>query len=88
MITVTGNLSQVAAIGGETTGWAIRLDSEIKINGKNVSSIEVSGDKQDFAKVENKHVEATGELSARHGVERSEWIVLDVSSIRELARSH
>jgi hypothetical protein len=87
-ITVTGKLLHVVGIGGETTGWAIRLDSEIEIKGKRIVSIEVHGEKRDLLKLENKHVEAMGTLSVRHGVERGEWAVLEVSSIRESAGNH
>jgi len=41
-ITVTGKLDRVMAIGGESTGWAIQLDSEAAIDGKQVNSIEVA----------------------------------------------
>jgi heat shock protein HslJ len=60
-ITVTGKLTRVMAIGGESTGWAIQLDSEATIDGKQVNSIEVDSRKtKRLEKLENKHVEATG----------------------------
>jgi len=40
-ITVTGKLGRVMAIGGESTGWTILLDSEATIDGKQVNSVEV-----------------------------------------------
>lgn len=85
-ITVSGTLVRVSGIGGETTGWAIQLDSQIKVQGEQLNSIEVSGGRSAFAKLENKHVEATGKVSLRHGVMRREWPVLEVSSIRESHR--
>lgn len=85
-ITVSGTLVRVAGIGGETTGWAIQLDSQIEVQGEQLNSIEVSGDRSEFAMLENKHVEATGKIAARHGVTRGEWPVLEVSSIRESRR--
>ena len=32
-MTVTGTLTRVMAIGGESTGWAIQLDSAAAIDG-------------------------------------------------------
>jgi hypothetical protein len=81
-ITVRGTLERVVGIGGETTGWAIRLDSEVEIGGKRLKSLEVSGDNAEFAKLEHKFVEATGKPSTRRGVERGEWPVLEIISIK------
>jgi heat shock protein HslJ len=83
-ITVTGKLTRVMAIGGESTGWAIQLDSEVAVEGKQVSSIEVYSRKtKTLEKLENKRVAATGSLSHRQGVETGEQIVLEISSIAE-----
>jgi len=84
-ITVTGKLIRALAIGGESTGWVIQLESEISIDGKPVNSIEVdSHEIKEFKKLENKRVEASGKLSHRRGVETGNRPILDVSSIREL----
>jgi len=83
-MTVTGQLTRVMAIGGESTGWTIQLDSEATIDGKQVPSIEVDSRKtKKLEKLENKHVEATGLLSHRHGVETGERTILALSSIKE-----
>jgi hypothetical protein len=83
-MTVTGKLARVMAIGGESTGWTIQLDSEAAIDGKQVNSIEVDSRKtKRLEKLENKHVEATGLLSHRQGIETGERIVLVISSIKE-----
>jgi hypothetical protein len=82
-ITITGTLVRVAGVGGETTGWAIQLDSEIEVHGERLNSIEVSGSARQFAMLENKHVQAIGKIALHHGVTRGEWPVLEVSSIRE-----
>ena len=37
-ITVTGKLSRTMAVGAESTGWVIQLESEADIDGKQVSS--------------------------------------------------
>ena len=83
-MTVGGKLTRVMAIGGESTGWAIQLDSEVAVDGKQVNSFEVDYPKlTKLEKLENKHVEATGSLSHRQGVETGERTVLVVSSIKE-----
>jgi heat shock protein HslJ len=83
--TVTGKLGRVMAIGGESTGWAIQLDSETTIDGKRVGSIEVDDPNTGrLEKLADKHVKATGTLSHRHGVETGERLVLVVSSMKEV----
>jgi hypothetical protein len=82
-VTVAGTLLQVVGIGGETTGWAIRLDAEMKVHGKSTRSIEVAGPARDFVRLENKHVKATGTIIVRRGVERGDWPVLEIDSIQE-----
>jgi len=72
MITVTGKLVRVVGIGGESSGWAIQLESEIKIEGKPVKSIEVNHQTKRFEKLDNKRVEATGKLLEKAKLEASE----------------
>jgi hypothetical protein len=82
-VAVKGILVRVVGIGGESTGWAIRLDSEIKIEGKSVRSIEIAGQSAELAKLATKRVEATGTIVFRRGVERGQWPVLEISTIQE-----
>jgi heat shock protein HslJ len=83
-LTVTGKLSRVMAIGGESTGWAIQMDSETSIDGKQVHSIQVqSQETKNFERLENKRVRAIGTIEHRHGVETGDQPVLRVSSISE-----
>jgi hypothetical protein len=35
-MTVTGKLIRVMAVGGESTGWVLELDSAIQVDGKQV----------------------------------------------------
>ena len=73
------------AIGGESTGWAIQLDSETSIDGKRVDSLEVDDSNTErLEKLADKHVKATGTLSHRQGVETGERLVLVVSSMEEV----
>ncbi len=83
-ITVTGKLVRAMAIGGESTGWALELESATTIDGKPATSIQVSYRKTGkLEKLENKHVRATGKLAHRNGVETGEQPVLEISSIKE-----
>ena len=85
-ITVTGKLIRQMAIGGESTGWAIQLESQLDIAGKPVNSLEIDArEKAQLERLENRRVEASGTLSRRHGVETGDRSVLAVSSIREVA---
>jgi len=45
-ITVTGKLVNIMSIGRESTGWAIQLDDQIAVEGKNVDAIELDGARQ------------------------------------------
>jgi heat shock protein HslJ len=83
-LTVTGKLSRAMAIGGETTGWVIQLESEITINGKQVDSIELDYHKTSkLEKLQNQRVQVVGTLSHRQGVETGERTILVASSIKE-----
>ena len=81
---VTGKLTRVMAIGGESTGWAIEFDSETTIDAKPLHSIEVAGPTDQFQQLENKKVTARGKLTYKHGVETGDRPVLKVTSIREV----
>lgn len=84
-ITVTGKLIRMMAIGGESTGWAIQLDSEINVDGKQVDTLEIaSGETGKFETLLDKRVRATGKLSSRQGIETGSRSVLEVSYIREV----
>ncbi len=82
-ITVTGKLTRVMAIGGESTGWSIQFDSHTAVDGKNVDSLEVRfTDPKQAAKYENQHVKITGIVTTVHGVETGSRAVLEVTSIK------
>jgi heat shock protein HslJ len=85
-ISVTGTLGRVMAIGAESTGWAIQLDSETTIDGKAVSSIQVS-DSHEPGRLESladKRVTIVGKVGHRHGVETGAQPFIEVSSIKEV----
>jgi ABC-type hemin transport system substrate-binding protein len=83
-INVIGELKRLVAIGGESTGWVVQLESEMSIDGREAASVEAEyNNTRKLELLENKRVEARGVLSHRQGVERGERTVLVVSSIRK-----
>ena len=76
-----GKLTHVMGIGGETTGWALELNSDLTLQGQTFRSIEVSGQPKKLARLANQEVKARGFIKHRHGVERKDWPVLEVTSI-------
>lgn len=84
-MTVTGKLIRMMAIGGESSGWAIQLEPELNIDGKQVNTLEVAfHENSKFERLQDKRVRATGKLSSRNGVETGSRSVFEVSSIREI----
>jgi len=82
-ITLVGKLVRAMAIGGESTGWTLELDSATTIGGKQVTSIQVRYRKTGkLEKLQNQHVTATGTLTHQQGVETGQQPVLNVSSLR------
>ena len=80
-----GKLMRVVAIGGETTGWALQLESERQINDRKVQQIEVDPAPAGLPldSLEGKRVEVVGRVEWRQGVERGPYPVLVVESIQE-----
>jgi hypothetical protein len=84
LITVTGKLVKIVAIGGETTGWAVELDSPLEVNGKKLNRIETDPNREKIDGFNNKRVEIVGALRKRYGIERKEYWVLMVNKIQEI----
>jgi len=80
-IAITGKLTRVMAIGGETTGWSLEPEKKITLEGKKMKSVEISGPSEEFEKLNNQRVRAKGKLTHHTGVERGDHLVLEVSSI-------
>ena len=76
-----GKLTHVMGIGGETTGWALELQSDLTVEGQTFRSIEVSGPKKKLTRLANQEVKARGFIKHRQGVERKDWLVLEINSI-------
>lgn len=82
-LSVTGKLVRISAIGGETGGWSIELDSEVKIADKPVKSLEVDAPADKLTALENKKVSAKETIVSHHGVERGDYPVLKIAKIRK-----
>jgi hypothetical protein len=81
-MTLTGKLTRAMGIGGETTGWVLELNSDVTVAGQTFRSIEVSGPQKKLAQLANQEVKVRGVIKHRHGVERKDWPVLEITSIR------
>jgi len=81
-VILSGRLMHVMGIGGETTGWSLELNSDVTLEGQTFRAIEVSGPAKKLAKLANQEVKARGFVRHRHGVERKDWLVLEITSIR------
>lgn len=82
-ITVTGKLTRMMAIGGESTGWAVQFDARTSVEDKPEGSIEVKfSDPKLAEKYVDKRVKVTGTIAHRHGVENGNVVVLEVISIK------
>jgi hypothetical protein len=83
-IKITGKLSRVMAIGGESTGWTVDLEPKITVDGKSLQAVEIDyANTEKLQKLDNKMVVAKGTLTAIHTPERGDRQVLKVSSIKE-----
>lgn len=80
-LTVTGKLTRVAAIGGETTGWAVVLDKPRQIGGKVLKRLEIDPAGRKLGNFENKHLEISGTWQSRTGIERGKYRVLVIKNI-------
>ena len=78
---LVGKLTHVMGIGGETTGWTLELQSDLTIAGRTFRSIEVSGPPKKLASLADQEVKARGFIKHRQGVERKDWVVLEITSI-------
>ncbi len=75
---LTGKLIREAAIGGETTGWALDLDKPLQIEGKILNRITIDPAEWALGDFENKRVKIKGILGRRCVVERGEYWILVV----------
>jgi hypothetical protein len=83
-VTLVGTLHRAMAIGAESTGWTVQVDSETIIDGKPISSIEVSDTRKpkQLADFENKRVKIAGKVLYRHGVETGVQSYVEIMTIK------
>jgi hypothetical protein len=83
-IKLIGTLHRAMAIGAESTGWIVQVDSGAIIDGKPISSIEVNYEKKpaELEKFDNKLVKIAGKVAYRHGVERGVQSYIEINSIK------
>ena len=87
MVTVSGYLDRVVERGGETPGWVLDLDRGLTLDkGEEVSRIEVEpGDGViNLNAFSHKFVEVTGILEWRSGIERGDYHVIVINTIKEM----
>jgi hypothetical protein len=78
--TLTGKLVKEMAIGGETTGWAVYLETPQQIQGQTHIGVEPAG--HNLAPFKNSRVQISGILENRLGPERKVYWVIVVEKIR------
>jgi hypothetical protein len=83
-ISAVGTLHRAMAIGAESTGWMMQVDSETIIDGKPISSIEVSDVRKpkQLEEYENKRVKIAGKVLYRHGVETGVLPYIEITTIK------
>ena len=81
---LVGTLHRAMAIGAETTGWMVQVDSETIIDGKPISSIEVNDTHKpkQLEDLENKRVKIAGKVVYRHGVETGVQPYVEITTIK------
>jgi hypothetical protein len=82
-ITIVGTLHRAMAIGAESTGWMVQVDSETIVDGRPISSIEVNDTRKpkQLEGFENKRVKIAGKVVYRHGVETGVQPYIEVRTI-------
>lgn len=85
-VSVTGFLSRNCGIGGEATGWEISMNKRLDLgNGAGLKEIEVAPGKHDLSRYENKEVAISGTIGWESGIERGDYPVLNVATIKEIS---
>ncbi|MGC2404173.1 MAG: hypothetical protein WA510_30555 [Acidobacteriaceae bacterium] len=84
-VTLVGTLHRAMGIGAESTGWLVQqVESQTIIDGKPISSIEVSYSRKpgELEKFDNKRVKIAGKVAYRHGVETGVQSYVEINSIK------
>ena len=83
-VTLVGTVHRAMAVGAETTGWMVQVDSVTMVDGKPISSIEVSDTRKpkQLEGFENKRVKIAGKVAYRHGVETGTQSYVEITNIK------
>ena len=83
-VTLMGTLHREMSVGAESTGWMVQVDSETVIDGKPISSIEVSDTRKpkQLEEFDNKRVKIAGKVTYRHGVETGTQAYIEIATIK------
>ncbi len=85
VVRLTGRVLRVAAVGGETTGWALDLDAVTRIGDRDVRRIEVAP-ADTVRRFEGQRVDADGTIAWRTGVERGRYPVFQIDHVSKVSR--
>lgn len=81
--TLTGFLRAINAVGGETTGWALRPDAPASApDGRDLREVDVDPRGRDLRPLAGDHVKVSGPLRWVEGIERSYWLIEADSIVR------
>jgi hypothetical protein len=82
---VTGKLTELAAVSGQSAGWAIRLNPVITVDGKQLSSVEIqTPHAQKLESLQEQFVQASGSLVTLSAADSADRPVLKLSSIHSV----
>ncbi len=83
-ITIVGTVHRVMAIGAESTGWMVQVDSASVVDGKPISSIEVSDSHKpkQLEGFDNQRVKIAGKVVYRHGIETGTQPYIEITTIK------
>ena len=85
-MTLTGKLVMVANDRGESTGWVIELDRNVRFEGKQLPRIELDPLTKEIGEFAEKRVEIKGRPAWMEGnTERGFFPIIELAEIRELS---
>lgn len=86
LMTLTGKLVMVANDRGESTGWVIELDRNVRFEGKQLPRIELDPLTKEIGEFAEKRVEIKGRPAWMEGnTERGFFPIIELAEIRELS---
>jgi hypothetical protein len=86
LMTITGKLVKVPSERGESTGWVLELEREVKFDGRLMTRIEVDPLTREIGEFAEKRVEIKGRPAWMEGsTERGFFPIIELSTIEEIA---